>query len=102
MSDLDPEMIEKVAIATYEEMQRPNWHAPLWDEIDEPGQERFLNAARAALRSVAPLIAAQTLRDAVNELRRLDDGRSGGYYDAGRHIIKRLDARADEIERGES
>lgn len=60
------EMIEKAAIATYEEMQRPNWLAPLWDEIDEPGQERFLNAARAALETAAPAIAAQALRDFDN------------------------------------
>lgn len=47
-------------------------------------------------------VAAKALEDAAEELRRLDDGRTGGYYDAGRHIIRRLDARAERIKRGES
>ena len=59
-------------------------------------------AIRIALKIVAPAIAAKALRDAADELRRLDDGRTGGYYEAGRHIIQRLDARADGFERGES
>lgn len=59
MTDLNPELIEKAAIATYEEMQHPNWRAPLWDEIDEPGRERFLNAARAAIEAVLPDIIQQ-------------------------------------------
>ena len=47
-------------------------------------------------------VAAKALKDAANDLRRLDDGRTGGYYEAGRHIIRRLDASADAIERSES
>ena len=65
------------------------------------GDERT-HRVRAALEAVAPAIAAKALRDAADELRRLDDGRTGGYYEAGRHIIQRLDARADGFERGES
>lgn len=58
--------------------------------------------ARDILEDAAPAIAAKALQDAAEELRRLDDGRTGGYYEAGRDIIRRLDARADRIERGES
>ena len=65
------------------------------------GDERT-HRVRAAIEAVAPAIAAKALRDAADELRRLDDGRTGGYYEAGRHIIQRLDARADGFERGES
>lgn len=72
MSDLDPEMIEKVAIATYDAMQHPNWRAPLWGEIDELGRERFLNVARAALEAVADDLRAEgavkALRDAADRL----------------------------------
>lgn len=50
--------------------------------------------------AAARIIAAKALRDAADELRRLDDGRTGGYYTAGRDIIRRLDARADQIEAG--
>jgi len=56
------------------------------------------NEARRILRVVAPAIAAQALKDAADELRRLDDGRMGGHYTAGRDIINRLDARADRID----
>lgn len=67
------EMKERAAIAIYEEMQHPNWLAPLWDEIDEPGQERFLNAARAALE-------AAMIRD-IDEQRPLGpDGKHGNRH----------------------
>lgn len=75
---------------------------PDWDRIDERIREVWREGARAALEAVAPLIAAKALRDAADELRRLDDGRTGGYYAAGRDIIQRLTARAERIERGES
>lgn len=50
--DPDADLIEKAAIAIYEGMQHPNWRAPLWEEIDAHGQERFLNAARATLSAI--------------------------------------------------
>ena len=76
------------------------------DELDHLDHDvaRAHVAARAALSAVLPDIIqrakAEALRDAADELSRLDDGRTGGYYDAGRHIIRRLDARADQIEQG--
>ena len=65
--DINPELIEKAAIATYEGMQHPNWRAPLWDEIDEPGRERFLNVARAALSTVLPYVIRQAKAEAWDE-----------------------------------
>lgn len=95
MTDLNPELIERANRARMENLRGK----PLADhEYKALRSQVEVDALTAALSAVAPLISAQTLRDAVNELRRLDDGRTGGYYDAGRHIIKRLDARADEIE----
>ena len=97
MSDIKPELIEKAAIATYEEMQRPNWRAPQWDEIDAPGQERFLNAARAALETAAPLIAAKALRDFADGM---TSGLNKKTLNAERRAIKReARARADQIEK---
>ena len=94
------EMVEKAAIAAYEEMQRPNWCAPQWDEIDAPGQERFLNAARAALKAAAPLIAAKALRDFAKFVM----GPSPHMQDAAtcRSIALDAEALARRIERGES
>ena len=41
--------------------------------------------------------AAQALEDMADELHRLDDGRTGGYYEAGRHIIRRILDRAAKL-----
>lgn len=93
MNDLDSYLIELHAEAICNATGGPKW-----DELQSTRQAGVMRAeARAALAVVAPLIAAQALRDAADELRRMDDGRTGGYYDAGRHIIRLLDTRADEI-----
>lgn len=72
MSDLDryltDDLIERAAIAAYDEMQHPNWRAPLWDEIDEHGRERFLNAARASLSAVLPDIIQQAKAEALRKV----------------------------------
>ena len=94
MVDLNPDLIELHAEAICNATGGPQW-----DALQDTRQVGVMRAeARAALAVVAPLIAAQALRDAANELRLLDDGRTGGYYEAGRHIIRRLEARADQIE----
>lgn len=118
MSDIKPELIEKAAIATYEEMQRPNWRAPLWDEIDTPGQERFLNAAHTALEAVADDLRAEgaerALREAADDLeRRINEpglilvaDKYGGYHAGerarGQREVDVLRARADELDGGAS
>ena len=106
MSDLDPEMIEKVAIATYEEIQRPNWRAPLWGEIDELGREGFLNVARAALEAVADDLraegAAKALRD-VAEQRcgwEIKPMTQGGWNAGGVAASAGTHDRANQIEQG--
>jgi hypothetical protein len=75
--------------------------ARAWGVVSKHGEwtdsEAQQQCARDILEAVAPAIAAKALKDAADELRRLDDGRTGGYYEAGRHIIQRLDARADLI-----
>ena len=62
----------------------------------------------AALRDHLPVkpsresraqVEAAALREAANALARMDDGREGGYYDAGRHSIARIRAHADRIEK---
>ena len=73
---------------------------------DVPGPDvywawRAEGIARAALAAAAPLIAAKALEDAADELHRLDDGRTGGYYDAGRHIIARLRGRAAKLRKAD-
>ena len=80
-----------------ERAARALWDEPGWEQATHEQREYHREAAERALSAVAPLIAAQALRDAADELRRMDDGRTGGYYDAGRHIIRLLDTRADEI-----
>lgn len=115
MSDyLTGEVVEKAAKATYDEMQHPNWRAPLWDEIDEHGRERFLNAARASLSAVLPGIIRQAqaealrdLRDHLTEPRRLWWGVMGvrvvRVIDDPRSVLALSDYlsyRADRIEQG--
>lgn len=53
--------------------------------------------AVAVLEAVADDLRAAALEDMADELHRLDDGRTGGYYDAGRHIIARLRDRAAKL-----
>ena len=53
--------------------------------------------AVTVLEAVADDLRAEALEDMADELHRLDDGRTGGYYDAGRHIIARLRERAAKL-----
>ena len=56
-------------------------------------------AAAAILEAVAPLIAATALRDAADRLDDMSRGRrETAYLGAGRDLISRLRARADELE----
>ena len=60
----------------------------------------FGDYARAALEAAAPLIAAATLRDAADWLDDMARGhRESAYLGAGRDLISRLRARADQIEK---
>jgi len=89
-------------LVTDEMVTRGALEARSWGVVSKHGEwtdsEAQQQCARDILEAAAPLIAAKVLRDMASELRRLDDGRTGGYYDAGRHIINRLDARADRID----
>ena len=96
------DMVEAAAIALRNQTRERVGLSPLDRLPWSPASGEARADARAAIEAAAPAIAAKALRDAADELRRLDDGRTGGYYEAGRHIIQRLDARADRIERGES
>lgn len=59
----------------------------------------FGDYARAALEAVAPRIAAAALRDAADWLDDMARGyRESAYLSAGRGLIARLRARADEME----
>ena len=58
-------------------------------------------ATAAILEAVAPLIAAATLRDAADWLDGMARGhRESAYLGAGRDLISRLRARANELEAG--
>lgn len=96
---LDPDAWEMTAGIYQDSHGRSYGNA---ESFIQSARQAAMSEARAILRLAAPLIAAKALGDAAEELRRLDDGRTGGYYEAGRDIIRRLDARADAIERGES
>ena len=107
MSDLITDaMVEAARQADYlhdpQRMECLNHDGSCCPAFDHNVGDERTHRVRAALEAVAPLIAAKALRDAANELRRLDDGRTGGYYEAGRDIIQRLTARAARIEMGMS
>ena len=60
-------------------------------------------AAAAILEAVAPLIAAAALRDAADWLDDMARGhRESAYLGAGRDLISRLRARADQIKKEDS
>lgn len=60
----------------------------------------FGDYARAALEAAAPAIAAAALRDAADWLDDMARGhRESAYLGAGRDLISRLRARADQIEK---
>lgn len=92
-------LVEQIAKAVYERLNSrgPDWEAvpPLWREV-------WLEDARTTLEVAGPVIAEHALRSAIEELERLDDGRTGGYYSAGRHIIARLRDRAELIKRADT
>lgn len=99
MSDLITDAMVEAAARTEWTHER---HIRPWEKAPDDLAGHCRGCSRAALEAAAPAIAAKALRDAADELRRLDDGRTGGYYEAGRGIIQRLAARADRIERAES
>ena len=92
-------MSELVTDAMVEAAARAEWthEWPIrpWEQVPDDLADHYRDCSRHALEAVAPLIAAKALQDAADELRRLDDGRTGGYYEAGRDIIRRLDARTN-------
>ena len=107
MSDLITDaMVEAARQADYlhdpQRMECLNHDGSCCPAFDHNVGDERTHRVRAAIEAAAPAIAAKALQDAADELRRLDDGRTGGYYEAGRDIIQRLAARADRIERGEA
>ena len=98
MSDLvTDEMVETAARAEWDVV----WGDVIgWDESDPKSREMFSRGIRPALEAVAPLIAATALRDAADWLDDMARGhRESAYLGAGRDLISRLRARADQIER---
>ena len=97
MTDLvTDEMVETAARAEWNDV----WGDVIdWDIADEGAHEQFLCGTRAALEAAAPQIAATALRDAADWLDDMARGhRESAYLGAGRDLISRLRARADELE----
>ena len=101
MTDPSPDLIERARRVLVDEGadSEGGWHS--WRCFD---RERYpepcgctAEVARAILEDVADDIRAEALEGMADELHRLDDGRTGGYYDAGRHIIARLRERAAKL-----
>ena len=93
MSDLvTDEMVEAAARAGIEYV----WTG------DEAEKADTATVMRRILESVAPLIASAALRAEADRLARMDDGGTGGYHEAGRHIIARIRECADQIEKEEA
>ena len=87
------EMVEVAAQAMWERIDREE----SWSEIYHASAYR--RDARAALEAAAPLIAAAALRDAADWLDDMARGyRESAHLSAGRALISRLRARANEME----
>ena len=72
-----------------------------WDEADPKSREMFSRGIRPALEAAAPHIAAAALRDAADWLDDMARGhRESAQLGAGRALISRLRARANELEAG--
>lgn len=110
MSDIKTELIERAAQAQAGHFLRVRvipvhctcgWSSGTYSEPDGIARLKA-HLVELALEAVADDLRAEgvvkALRSAIEELERLDDGRTGGYYEAGRHIIARLRARVDRIE----
>ena len=91
------EMVETAARAYHE--AAPEAVAGSWAVSTPRIHERGRVRARAALEAAAPQIAAATLRDAADWLDDMARGhRESAYLGAGRDLISRLRARADQVE----
>jgi hypothetical protein len=62
------EAIEAAARSIYLSVRRTNLDTLPWDTIPEDWQAYYRDSARAALEAAGPFIAAQSLRDAAEEL----------------------------------
>ena len=91
------EMVETAAQAAY---NSGSGGYDMWAHVSSYEEELYLEEARATLEVVAPAIAAAALRDAADWLDDMARGhRESAYLGAGRDLISRLRARADQIEK---
>ena len=106
MTDPNPELVTKATdvlgpLSHEYRVDPETWrtHCICGWTADEPHDvaafDRHL--AVSVLEAVADDLRAEALEGMADELHRLDDGRTGGYYDAGRHIIARLRERAAKL-----
>ena len=96
------EMVETAARAAFRDgfmRGAPEYENRDLSDYDDGIRESWRVVARAALTAAAPQIAAQALRDAAAWLDDMARGhRESAYLGAGRDLIARLRARADQME----
>ena len=96
------EMVEAAARAEWESYA-PTLDGGPWEDLTEAQREAWREGVEVALAAAIPLVTpgikAEALREAADWLDDMARGhRESAYLSAGRHLISRLRARANELE----